>query len=194
MKHMRFKDACKALGLTGNVNEQTVKAAFRKMALEHHPDKGGTKFGMQVINAANEALQAHLEESGPSHIEIKDEHLNFVQEVNDAINAVIEHIPEEWGATIELIGSWAYLFGTKSPYVRVDGKSKRCPIIGPVIDAINAAGWSWNQKRGAWYVCPQEDKGAYWGKRKRKSTDELRETYGSTEVKRKRKRKISKAS
>jgi len=190
MKRMRFKDSCKTLGLTGTINAETVKAAFRKMALEHHPDKGGTKFGMQVINAANEALQAYLEESGPSHIEIKESELNFAQEVNDAINAAIEHIPEEWGATIELIGSWAYLFGTKSRYVN----GKKCPVIGAIIDALMVAGWSWNGSRKCWVCSPKEDKGVYYGKRDRKSTDELRDTYGSTEVKRKRKRKIRKAS
>ena len=186
-----FKDACKTLGLTGTINAETVKAAFVSKAFENHPDRGGTVLGMQLINSAHDALKDYLAESGPSHIEIKEEHLNFAQEVNDAINAAHEILPEEWNTEIQLIGSWAYLFGTKSPYI---SKGKKCPVISAIVKSLMAAGWAYNGSRECWVCAPKADKGKYYGKRKRKSTDELRDHYGCVDIKGKKKRKLSKAS
>merc|ERR1719245_436017 len=46
------------LELAPGCNEAEVKAAFRRLALQHHPDKGGQKDLFQLINNAYEAVLA----------------------------------------------------------------------------------------------------------------------------------------
>lgn len=45
-----------ALELAPGCSEAEVKAAFRRLALQHHPDKGGQKEMFQLINNAYEVL------------------------------------------------------------------------------------------------------------------------------------------
>ena len=45
-----------ALGVSKTANETEIKKAFRKKALEHHPDKGGDEAEFKEINAAYEVL------------------------------------------------------------------------------------------------------------------------------------------
>ena len=44
------------LGLTATATLAEIKTAYRKLASEHHPDKGGDKALMQAVNAAYEVL------------------------------------------------------------------------------------------------------------------------------------------
>jgi molecular chaperone DnaJ len=48
------KDYYKALGIDKNATAEEVKAAFRRLALEHHPDRGGNA---EKFKEANEAYQ-----------------------------------------------------------------------------------------------------------------------------------------
>jgi molecular chaperone DnaJ len=48
------KDYYKTLGIEKNASAEEVKAAFRRLALEHHPDKGGSA---EKFKEANEAYQ-----------------------------------------------------------------------------------------------------------------------------------------
>ena len=50
------KDYYEALGLSRNANEHDIKRAYRKMAHEHHPDKGGSSDKFKEINQAYEIL------------------------------------------------------------------------------------------------------------------------------------------
>lgn len=44
------------LGLTSHATREEIDAAYRKLASEHHPDKGGDSQQMARINAARDAL------------------------------------------------------------------------------------------------------------------------------------------
>jgi len=45
-----------ALGLTDFASEAQIKAAFRELALKHHPDKGGDAEQFKLISAAHQTL------------------------------------------------------------------------------------------------------------------------------------------
>ena len=47
------------LGVGANATEAEVSAAYRRLAMEHHPDRGGDPSQMARINAARDAMQAH---------------------------------------------------------------------------------------------------------------------------------------
>ncbi|MFH1712339.1 MAG: molecular chaperone DnaJ [Patescibacteria group bacterium] len=50
------KDPYKILGVEKNASKDEIKGAFRKLAHEHHPDKGGDEAKFKEINAAYQIL------------------------------------------------------------------------------------------------------------------------------------------
>ncbi len=52
----RRAEALAQLGLADPVDDDTVKRAYRRLAMEHHPDRGGDKERLQAINAAARLL------------------------------------------------------------------------------------------------------------------------------------------
>lgn len=44
------------LGISKNASEAEIKAAYRKMAMKHHPDRGGDEKTFKEVNAAYETL------------------------------------------------------------------------------------------------------------------------------------------
>lgn len=49
-------EALATLGLADPVDDETIKQAWRRLAMQHHPDRGGDTDRLQVINAAVERL------------------------------------------------------------------------------------------------------------------------------------------
>src|SRR3989338_252014 len=50
------KDYYEVLGISKSATQADIKAAFRKKALEHHPDKGGDTAKFKEVNEAYQAL------------------------------------------------------------------------------------------------------------------------------------------
>lgn len=50
------KDYYRTLGVDKNATDDDIKKAFRKLAMEHHPDKGGEEEQFKEINEAYEVL------------------------------------------------------------------------------------------------------------------------------------------
>lgn len=51
-RHEGRDDALAVLGLEDPVNNNTIKETYRRLAMQHHPDRGGDKDRLQAINAA----------------------------------------------------------------------------------------------------------------------------------------------
>ncbi|WP_415905911.1 DNA-J related domain-containing protein [Neptuniibacter sp. QD72_48] len=51
-----YQDALDVLGLTEDTDYQSVKTQYRKLASEHHPDKGGCKVKFNEIREAYEVI------------------------------------------------------------------------------------------------------------------------------------------
>lgn len=49
-------EALAELGLEDPVDDETIKLAWRRLAMEHHPDRGGDTDRLQAINAAIDCL------------------------------------------------------------------------------------------------------------------------------------------
>jgi DnaJ-domain-containing protein 1 len=50
------EDALAELGLQDPVDDEAIKLAWRRLAMEHHPDRGGDNERLQAINAAVDCL------------------------------------------------------------------------------------------------------------------------------------------
>ncbi len=49
-------DALAELGLSDPVEDEVIKQTYRRLAMQHHPDRGGEAWRLQAINAAYEML------------------------------------------------------------------------------------------------------------------------------------------
>lgn len=70
------------LGVDRNADEATIKRAYRKLASQHHPDKGGSKEQFQEIQSAYDILtnpQRRAEQDNPNPFRHQGFEFNFNQ-------------------------------------------------------------------------------------------------------------------
>lgn len=139
-----------------------LKAAYRKLAMKHHPDRGGDEEIMKAVNREyDEVFRRLAEESGePLH---KDG-VN-VDDLDDGFREVLAKILHIDGIEIELCGAWLWISG--------DTREHRAELKG--------AGCRWAPKKQMWYWRPE-------GKRSFNPTgikdmSYIRNVYGSEKIK-----------
>lgn len=151
---MKFFNDCKTI--------EEVKATYKKLAMQHHPDRGGDVATMQAINAEYSFATAYILKNGQAAgtftQEDTDREMNFSEAYREAIEKII-NLPE---ITIELVGNWIWVTGNTFP----------------VKDTLKGAGFFFASKKCAWYFRTEEFK----TKGGRKSLDEIRTKYGSEKV------------
>jgi len=135
---------------------EEVKAAYKKLAKQYHPDLGGDTATMQEINkeyafASAKAIKgANLSEEETEHEILSSE------EYRKAIEKII-HLE---GIVIELVGYWIWVTGNTYP----------------VRATLRGAGFFFASKKLAWYFRTAEFK---VNQSSGKSLDEIRNKYGS---------------
>lgn len=152
---MNKYDAAKILNLSGEINPETVKKAYRSASKLYHPDRNPAGLEMmKAVNVAYEILK-NLNET----ILLSADSKNYGTKLNDAINAVITLA----GVNIEICGAWIWLSGDTRPHK----------------DIIKSSGYKWASKKKMWYFRPSDYKSRSRGKF---SIDDIRATYGSEEI------------
>lgn len=148
-------EACKILGINGDITPSIVKKAYRVACAKYHPDKnpGGLEM-MKSVNLAYDCLK-DIEDT----IVIEESAQNFGDELMNVINA-LSNIP---GLDLELCGSWLWISGDTKPH-KDTLKSNQC---------------RWAPKKGKWYFRPADYKSRGRGKF---SMDEIRAKHGSSSV------------
>lgn len=95
---------------------EELKAQYRKLAMKHHPDRGGTKEAMQDINAEYSELFARYKDihAGTNKETGKRETYTAKEETSEApdefINVISELLKMD-GLTVELCGRWLWIGG-----------------------------------------------------------------------------------
>lgn len=135
-------------------NLEELKKEYRRLAILHHPDKGGDWKTMAAINNEYEILFNSLPKN-PNNTS-KEESTDFP----DIINSIINYI----GIDIEICGSWIWLSGETKKYK----------------EELKKLGFFWASKKLKWYWRPEEEKTKKRGKTL--SMDRIRELYGSEKV------------
>ncbi len=141
---------------------EEVKALYKKLALENHPDRGGSTEVMQEINTEYAFATARIVSGSNMNAEDTEQQIRFSEEYRKIIEQII-HLP---GIVIELVGLWIW----------VTGKTK------PVHKELSAAKLFYASKKKAWYYRSDHLKAKRGSK---KSLDEIRNKYGSEVVKNK---------
>ena len=147
-------------------NPQTLedlKKEYKRLAVKHHPDVGGSKEDMQEINNEYEKLfdqlkNTHKNADGEFYTSTKGT-TETAAEFMDIISSLI-HLE---GIAIEVCGSWLWVTGDTKPHK----------------DVLKELKFRWSYNKQAWYF----HRDGYHKRGKRSlSLDEIRDFYGSEKI------------
>ncbi len=150
----------------GLTDEKAIKKHYKDLAKANHPDLGGQKEVMQAINAQyKEVLAGAYQKAGKSMTEI-DELLAKDLQALEALNLIIGIAEIE----VELCGCWIWVTGeTRS-----------------VKEKLKESNFRFSGKKKAWYWRSPDERKSYFRGKKAFSLDQIRATYGSETLKKKR--------
>ncbi len=137
---------------------EEVKALYKQLAKQHHPDCGGDTETMKTINIEYSQACARVLKGDNTTSEETEEQIRMSEEYR----AVIELLIGLPGIIIEVVGNWIWVTGNTRP----------------VKTQLKAAGLFFASKKVAWYYRSEE----YKTTGSKKSLDEIREKYGSEKV------------
>ncbi len=142
---------------------EDLKIQYKKLALKHHPDRGGRLEDMKQINAEYDELFARLQyihENAKGETYTAEKSAEAPDEYRDIINAVIglENI------TIEICGSWLWITG--NTYIHRE--------------ILKKLHFRFSKSKLAWYY--HNDGWSRRGKKKF-SLEEIRQLHGSEIIK-----------
>lgn len=137
-----------------------LRKEYRRLAVLHHPDKGGRVEDMQEINAEYDVFSKKLINRNP---DFSEERKVYETQVSEELKEKVDIVINLPGVIVEIIGSWIW----------VTGKTKE------VKTELKEAGFKFSSQKIAWYWhC------GYYRKRngKRFEMDEIRNMWGSSVV------------
>lgn len=144
-----------------------IKAMYKQLAKENHPDCGGDTETMQAINAEYAYACANVLKGENLSSEATEDRIRMSEEYR----AVIERIMPITGIVIEVVGNWIWVTG--STY--------------PVRKELREAGLYFASRKMAWYFRTEEFK----TKGSDQTLDEIRGKYGSEKLNSERTKTIS---
>ena len=140
-----------------------LKKQYRKLAMLHHPDRGGNLDTMKAINNEHDALFEVLKTDQNRRADAdttgRTKHTTETAEEFRDILGILLHLD---GLEVELCGCWLWISG--------DTKANK--------DALKAAGCRWSNGKKMWYWRHPEDAQRYH-KGHKYSIDDIRTKYGS---------------
>jgi len=150
---MQYFSNCKTI--------EEVKAHYKQLAKQYHPDLGGDTATMQAINREYSYACARLANGAGLSDEQADNEIKLSELYREAIEKII-YLP---GIIIELVGHWIWVTGNTKP----------------VKNNLKDAHFFFAPKKCAWYFRADE----YKTRGGKKSLDEIRQKYGSESINRK---------
>lgn len=137
---------------------EEVKALYKKLAKENHPDLGGDTATMQAINTEYAFACAMLAKDAGLTDEQADEQMKFSEEYRKVIEKII-HLP---GVVIEVVGNWIWVTGNTFP----------------VKTTLKEAGLMYASKKIAWYYRSE----AFKTRGTNAPLEEIRRKYGTETI------------
>jgi hypothetical protein len=151
-------------------DKNELKAKYRKLAMKHHPDRGGDEEVMKAVNAAyEEALKRLAGADGKTESDKGEVHFD---DLDDGFRDVLDKILNIDGLEIELCGSWLWISGATREHRK----------------ELKEAGCHWAPKKKMWYWRPEEMR-CFTRSTGIKDMSYIRTMYGSDKIVRDEKKK-----
>lgn len=156
---MNIQEALNVFGLSGELTEKDIKAAYRKAALKYHPDRNplGAEL-MKAVNAAFDVLMANIDKI--NQFQSTDEYARY--NYGDDLEKVLNVLSGLSGLVFEVIGNWVWISGETLTHK----------------ETLKEIGCKWAAKKKQWFYRPDEHK-SYWN-REEHTIEEIRAKYGTT--------------
>lgn len=138
---------------------ESIKIRYRKLAMQHHPDRGGNNDVMREINVEYQKALKSCDgqtnsDNGKTHTYRYDESVE--QAIMDKIQELLTLNMES--VDIALIGVWIWITGNTKPFK----------------DSLKGLGCRWHSKRKCWYFQNGTKRRSY----SKAGLDEIAEKYG----------------
>lgn len=140
-----------------------IKAHYRELARQYHPDLGGCEETMKIINC-----QYHAKLKDQSGKEFDGHKYNYNNKIEQEIMDKISELLKIANLQIDLIGLWIWVRGDTKPHK----------------ETLKSLGCYWHSVRKCWYWKP---KGFSRTRSNPGSLDDLAKKYGVKEFSNKRK-------
>lgn len=140
---------------------EELRTKYRDLLKANHPDNGGSVEVTQAINTEYKKA-FDLLKSG-ANLESESTKLKWNEEQDANLREALYKVIHLDGLNIEIVGCWIWIDGNT-----YDAK-----------EVLKEAGYKWSRNRQKWHYSPYESKFHKGGK---KTFDELRRCYGSTEI------------
>lgn len=140
---------------------EELKAIYKRLAMKHHPDRGGNVETMKEVNAL---YDEYFEKLKTVH-KNKDGEV-YTKETNETAEYyknIINELLKMEGVEIEIIGCFIWLSGNTKEHK----------------EAIKELGFKWHSKKSMWYLAPKGYRKRY-NKKHDYSIDEIRGMYGTS--------------
>jgi len=155
---MNIQQALNVFNLSGELTGNDIKARYKKLALEFHPDRN--PLGCELIKAVNTAfdfLMANIDKINQFQSINKNHCYNYSEELENVLNVLSGMA----GVVFEVIGNWVWISNTTREHKNI----------------LKKIGCRWAVKKKQWFYRPQEYKSCF--NRKEHSIDEIRKMYGT---------------
>jgi hypothetical protein len=138
---------------------EEIKSHYRRLAMQHHPDRGGDTAKMQDINAQYLVALKACHGQTSHDTEGREHTYRYNEAVEQAVmDKLYEILRIKFDGQVSLIGTWIWIQGETRP----------------VKDQLKAIGCLWHSKRAMWYWRQQEYRSRYSGQ----GLDALAARYG----------------
>lgn len=143
---------------------EELKAQYKKLAMQHHPDRGGNVENMKEINREYDELfgklkDIHQTSDGKTYTAQEE-----TNETPDDFREIIERLITLDGIQIELCGSWLWITGNTLLHK----------------DVLKELRFRWSKSKRAWYYHAD---GYRKHHNKSFTLDEIRDLHGSETIK-----------
>lgn len=142
---------------TGVHTLDELKKTYRRLAMQYHPDCGGSEEVMKAINAEHDELFEQLKKAHNATADEFHQTTETPEEFRDIIAALLKLD----GLTVELCGSWLWIGGNTREHK----------------EALKAAGCRWASQKKLWSWHHAENGSRHF--RGKKSMSQIRTKYGS---------------